>query len=44
MPPLPLAVYGFFALFFISGSAHIANDYIDRKVYLTNLPSRLLPS
>lgn len=44
LPPLPLAVTGFIALFFISGSANIANDYFDRDVDRINLPSRPLPS
>lgn len=43
-PPLPLAAAGFTALFFISGSANIANDYFDRDVDRINLPSRPLPS
>lgn len=44
VPPLPLAAFGFFALFFISGSANISNDYFDREVDRINLPSRPLPS
>lgn len=43
-PPLPEAVLGFLALFFISGSANISNDYFDREVDRINLPSRPLPS
>ena len=44
MPPASLAVPGFIALFFISGSANISNDYFDREVDRINLPSRPLPS
>lgn len=44
MPPLSIAVPGFFALFFISGSANISNDYFDREVDRINLPTRPLPS
>lgn len=44
MPPIGQAVFGFIALFFISGSANISNDYFDRKVDAINMPSRPLPS
>lgn len=44
LPPLSLAGAGFVALFFISGSANIANDYFDREVDRINLPSRPIPS
>jgi geranylgeranylglycerol-phosphate geranylgeranyltransferase len=44
MPPAGMALAGFLALFFISGSANISNDYFDREVDQINLPSRPLPS
>jgi geranylgeranylglycerol-phosphate geranylgeranyltransferase len=44
LPPLYTVLYGFLTLFFISGSANIANDYFDRDVDRINLPSRPLPS
>jgi geranylgeranylglycerol-phosphate geranylgeranyltransferase len=44
MPPVPLVLAGFLALFFISGTANIANDYFDREVDRINLPARPLPS
>lgn len=44
VPPLNLVIPGFLALFFISGSANISNDYFDRDVDRVNLPSRPLPS
>ncbi|TAJ44291.1 prenyltransferase [Methanofollis fontis] len=44
LPPVHLVVPGFLALFFISGSANISNDYFDREVDRINLPSRPLPS
>ncbi|HUT38983.1 MAG TPA: UbiA family prenyltransferase [Methanoregula sp.] len=37
-------LWGFLALFFISGSANISNDYFDRDVDRINLPTRPLPS
>jgi geranylgeranylglycerol-phosphate geranylgeranyltransferase len=43
-PPAVLAIAGFIALFCISGSANISNDYFDREVDRVNLPSRPLPS
>ncbi len=43
-PPLDQAALGFAALFFISGSANISNDYFDREVDRINLPTRPLPS
>lgn len=44
LPPLLPAAAGFVALFFISGSANIANDFFDREVDRVNLPARPLPS
>jgi geranylgeranylglycerol-phosphate geranylgeranyltransferase len=44
LPPLNLVLPGFLALFFISGSANISNDYFDREVDRINLPERPLPS
>lgn len=44
MLPFPEVLLGFLALFFISGSANISNDYFDRDVDQINLPSRPLPS
>jgi geranylgeranylglycerol-phosphate geranylgeranyltransferase len=44
LPPLNLVLFGFLALFFISGSANISNDYFDREVDRVNLPARPLPS
>lgn len=44
IPPVPLVFFGFFALFFISGSANISNDYFDCGVDRINLPARPLPS
>jgi len=44
LPPINQVLLGFLALFFISGSANISNDYFDRDVDRINLPSRPLPS
>ena len=44
LPPADKVVLGFLTLFFISGSANIANDYFDREVDRVNLPTRPLPS
>ncbi len=44
LPPSGLILTGFSALFFISGSANISNDFFDREVDRVNLPSRPLPS
>jgi geranylgeranylglycerol-phosphate geranylgeranyltransferase len=44
IPPTGQVLFGFFTLFFISGSANISNDYFDREVDRINLPSRPLPS
>jgi geranylgeranylglycerol-phosphate geranylgeranyltransferase len=44
LPPADRILPGFLALFFIAGSANIANDYFDREVDRINLPGRPLPS
>jgi geranylgeranylglycerol-phosphate geranylgeranyltransferase len=44
VPPLNQVLFGFLAVFFISGSANISNDYFDRDVDRINLPARPLPS
>ncbi len=44
LPPLNQVLFGFLAVFFISGSANISNDYFDRDVDSINLPARPLPS
>ena len=44
LPPVREVLLGFVALFFISGSANVANDYFDREVDRVNLPTRPLPS
>jgi len=44
LPQKDLVLFGFFTLFFISGSANISNDYFDRGVDRINLPGRPLPS
>jgi geranylgeranylglycerol-phosphate geranylgeranyltransferase len=44
LPPVREILLGFLALFFISGSANVANDYFDREVDRVNIPTRPLPS
>jgi geranylgeranylglycerol-phosphate geranylgeranyltransferase len=44
LPPAGIAIAGFLAGFFISGSAMITNDYFDLEVDRVNHPSRPLPS
>lgn len=44
LPPAREVLLGFVALFFISGSANVANDYFDRDVDRVNIPTRPLPS
>lgn len=44
LPPAGIAIMGFLAGFFISGSAMITNDYFDLDVDRVNHPSRPLPS
>lgn len=44
LPPAGMALAGFVMLFFISGSANVANDYFDRDVDRVNMPGRPLVS
>jgi geranylgeranylglycerol-phosphate geranylgeranyltransferase len=44
LPPAREVLLGFVTLFFISGSANVANDYFDREVDRVNIPTRPLPS
>lgn len=44
LPSPKMALLGFLAGLFVSGSANIANDYFDREVDRVNRPGRPLPS
>jgi geranylgeranylglycerol-phosphate geranylgeranyltransferase len=44
LPPVSIIIYGFGAIFFISASALILNDYFDIEIDRINAPERPLPS